>query len=150
MNNIKHTIENINNIDCNLCKYVDVDKCRCKKRRKQLDDPFIVALNNCHYYDSSFYRMFMDFFDKTWKENEVYFTTDFTERFNISRHLVRHYLFDIMVRNEKVLFRVKRYNKSYYFMKTYDNMRLIGSLKYGGIIMEHYGEIPKKPEIIEN
>jgi len=127
---------------CNICKYVDVEHNRCKKRRKFLDDPMIECLNTCQHYDSSLYRLFMEFFENDWKNNEVYFTTDFTDRYNITRHLARHYLFDILVRKEKVCFRVKRYNKSYYFKKTKDNMRLIGSLTYGGIVIEHYGKMP--------
>lgn len=56
----------------------------------------------------------MKFYDEKWEVDGVYQTTDFVDVFNISRHLARHYLYEILTLQEHKVFRIKKHNKSYY------------------------------------
>ena len=58
------------------------------------------------------------FYNEEWVEDGVYQTTDFVEKFGISRHLAGHYLYKVMTLQEHLLFRYKKHNKSYYIKRT--------------------------------
>ena len=97
-------------LQCSMCKHFLAETKRCKKRK--LLEP--EQLKPCKYYDNYLYKMFVDFLNTEWLDDHYYMTTDFTDRFNISRHLARHYLYEILTLQEHRLFRVKKYNKAYY------------------------------------
>ncbi len=113
-------------MDCLLCKYQRDDN-YCKRRRKLISD---VTQTDCMWYETSLYILFRNFIKDDWDDKEVYMTTDFVDKFNISRHLARHYLYDVFTRNEKVLFRVKRYNKAYYFKRTPERIKEVNSYRF--------------------
>jgi hypothetical protein len=81
--------------------------------------------------------MFSNFIDNEWDDCMVYWTTDFVDLFGISRHLARHYLFDVFVRKERRLFRAKSYNKAYYFKATDINKEEVEEWRYTGIKIEY-------------
>lgn len=60
----------------------------------------------------------MKYFDEQWVEHGVYQTTDFVDVFGISRHLARHYLYEILTLQEHKVYRIKKHNKSYYIKQT--------------------------------
>lgn len=119
---------------CVFCKYVDKDEGRCKKRRKLLSD--VGDITTCIFFDNSIYQHFIEFYNNEWDENKGYYTTDFTDKFGISRHLARHYLFKIMVVREKLLFRIKEFNKATYFKRTDENLAKMKSVMHKGAVLE--------------
>jgi hypothetical protein len=78
----------------------------------------------------------MDFYHNEWEWDWVLQTTDFIDKFGITRHLARHYLYEIMVRQEHWLFRVKVFNKAYYMKRTDEAMKGIENYRYTGIKIE--------------
>jgi hypothetical protein len=101
--------------NCEICKF-RVDEF-CKRKRKnvaQIDQP------NCIHYSESLYHRFTKFYNEEWVDRGVYQTTDFVGIFGISRHLARHYLYEIFTLNEHKLFRYKKHNKSYYIKQSLD------------------------------
>ncbi|HOJ97294.1 MAG TPA: hypothetical protein PK024_10720 [Methanospirillum sp.] len=119
-------------MQCIECKFQKDEKL-CRKRRKNLDE---VSASDCRYFEPSLYYQFRKFIEEEWDERNVYMTTDFVDKFNITRHLSRHYLYDIFTRKERMLFRVKFYNKAYYFKRTPQNVKEINEYRYIGIKIE--------------
>lgn len=99
--------------NCSICKFRDEDT--CKRKRKLITN---IEGDRCVHYVSSLYHQFMLFFENEWVDRGVYQTTDFVDVFNISRHLARHYLYEILTLQEHKVFRIKKHNKSYYIKNT--------------------------------
>lgn len=95
--------------NCLICKFRE--ESTCKRKRKAVDS---IEIERCIHYAPSLYHQFMLFFENDWDVRGVYQTTDFVDVFNISRHLARHYLYEILTLQERKLFRIKKHNKSYY------------------------------------
>lgn len=119
-------------MDCLLCKHQQNDEF-CKRKRKNISE---ITITDCHWYEESLYIKFRNFINNEWDDKEVYMTTDFIDRFGISRHLARHYLFDVFTRNEKLLFRVKQYNKAYYFKRIPERVKEVNAYKFTRIKIE--------------
>ena len=99
--------------NCEICKFREDD--HCKRKRKAVD---AITQDTCIHSTPSLYHQFIKFYNEQWVENGVYQTTDFVDVFNISRHLARHYLYEILTLQEHKVFRIKKHNKSYYIKQT--------------------------------
>ena len=109
--------------NCPICKFREDDT--CKRKRKLIEN---IEQERCVHYAPSLYHQFMLYFENDWLDRGVYQTTDFVDVFNISRHLARHYLYEILTLQEHKVFRIKKHNKSYYIKRgcsftldTYEN-----------------------------
>ena len=99
--------------NCEICKFREDNF--CKRKRKDIS---LIDQPTCIHYSESLYHRFIKFYNEEWIENGVYQTTDFVGIFGISRHLARHYLYEILTLNEHKVFRYKKHNKSYYIKRS--------------------------------
>jgi len=80
--------------------------------------------------DEALVKKFKEFFETKWIENDFYLPIDFIKEFDINRHLARYYLMNMVY--EKLLFRVKYCNKTYYRKKdTYWHSRFKELIWFG-------------------
>jgi len=99
--------------NCEICKFRD--ETNCKRKHK---DIALIEKPTCIHYAESLYHRFIKFYNEEWLEDGVYQTTDFVDVFGISRHLARHYLYEVLTLNEHKVFRIKKHNKSYYIKRS--------------------------------
>jgi len=99
--------------NCEICKFREDDM--CKRKRKAITE---IVQPTCIHYAPSLYHKFIKFYNEEWVEDGVYQTTDFVDVFSISRHLARHYLYEILTLQEHKVFRYKKHNKSYYIKRS--------------------------------
>lgn len=83
--------------------------------------------------DNGLMKQFMEFTTNEWNPDMVYTTGDFVKKYKITRHLARYYLFDKLVRQEKLLFRVMFYNKSYFIKRTPENIDMMSEFVWMGV-----------------
>lgn len=107
------TVKEVPERNCETCKFQEDDF--CKRKRKPVSE---IDQTHCIHYSASLYHQFIKFYNEKWEEEGVYQTTDFVDVFNISRHLARHYLYEILTLQEHKVFRIKKHNKSYYIKRT--------------------------------
>ena len=99
--------------NCSICKFREEEQ--CKRKRKPVES---ITQTHCIHYAPSLYHQFMKYFDEQWVEHGGYQTPDFVDVFGISRHLARHYLYEILTLQEHKVYRIKKHNKSYYIKQT--------------------------------
>lgn len=90
--------------------------------------------SKCFWFSESTRNKFIYFWFNEWNDDLIYFTTDFTDKFAITRHLSRHYLLDVLTYEEAKCVRAMISNRGYYLRRTPFNTEQLQRYTKAGLL----------------